>query len=77
MIHFQYAVVYPVSKGKFVNVVAIVREEPEDAVWEGPWKVDVSQREFLDVYAGWDEEVQALIRVGPVPCNPAPNLPIR
>lgn len=58
------------SKGEFINVVAIVREKPEDTVWEGPWKVDVSQRDFLDVYAGWDEEVQALIRVSSVLFDP-------
>lgn len=59
------------SKGEFINVVAIVREKPEDTVWEGPWKADVSQREFLDVYAGWDEEVQALIRVSSILFDPA------
>lgn len=59
----QYAVTYPVSGGKFLNIVAIVREKPEDTPWEGPWRIDVSQQEFLDVYGGWDEEVHALISV--------------
>lgn len=55
---------YPVSGGKFVNVVAIVHDTSKNTnVWEGPWRVDVTQEEFLQMYEGWDEEVLALIRV--------------
>lgn len=55
---------YPVSGGRFINVVAIVHDTSKDTkVWEGPWKVDVSQTELLEQYAGWDEEVQALLHV--------------
>ncbi|KAF9449147.1 4-aminobenzoate hydroxylase [Macrolepiota fuliginosa MF-IS2] len=58
----RYAVVYPVSGGKFINVVAIVHDKSKDTnVWEGPWKVDVPQTELFEQYAGWDEEIQALI----------------
>jgi salicylate hydroxylase len=55
---------YPVSGGKFVNVVAILRDNLENTkVWEGPWKVDVTQEEFLEVYKGFEEELLALLRV--------------
>lgn len=56
--------VYPVSGGKFINVVAIVHDNPTNTtVWEGAWRTDVSQNELFEQYKGWDEEVQALIRV--------------
>ncbi|XP_006456259.1 4-aminobenzoate hydroxylase [Agaricus bisporus var. bisporus H97] len=58
-----YAVVYPVSNGKFINVVAIVHDNPTNStVWPGPWRMDVTQSEFFEVYKGWDEEVLDLIR---------------
>ncbi|KAF9449151.1 4-aminobenzoate hydroxylase [Macrolepiota fuliginosa MF-IS2] len=59
----RYTVMYPVSGGNFINVVAIVHDTSKDTtVWKGPWKTDVTQAEFFEQYTGWDEEVQALIR---------------
>lgn len=60
--YHQYAVVYPVQGGKFINVVAIMHDMSRKT-WEGPWRTDVPQSELLEKYAGWDDEVEALMRV--------------
>ncbi|EKM77827.1 hypothetical protein AGABI1DRAFT_115067 [Agaricus bisporus var. burnettii JB137-S8] len=58
----RYVTIYPVSGGKFINVVAIARDTSNDTgVWKGPWKVEVTQEEFFHTYQGFDEEVLALI----------------
>lgn len=55
---------YPISGGKFVNVVAILRENVETTkAWEGPWRINVTQDEFLEVYKGFEEELLAVLRV--------------
>lgn len=60
----QYSVVYPVSGGKQINVVATVYDKSKDGTtWNGPWNTDVSQRELLDTFSEWEEEFQALLKV--------------
>lgn len=44
-------------------VAAVHDKSKEGAPWEGSWKQDVTQKEFLDHFVGWEEEFQALIRV--------------
>ncbi|KAF7760115.1 hypothetical protein Agabi119p4_10791 [Agaricus bisporus var. burnettii] len=59
----RYLTTYPVAGDKLINVVAIARDESENTgVWEGPWKVEVTQEEFFEAYQGFDEEVMALIQ---------------
>ncbi|XP_006456323.1 hypothetical protein AGABI2DRAFT_239564 [Agaricus bisporus var. bisporus H97] len=58
----RYVTMYPVSGGKFINVVAVTRDTSNNTgVWEGPWKVEVTQEELFRAYQGFDEEVLALI----------------
>ncbi|KAJ3565484.1 hypothetical protein NP233_g7603 [Leucocoprinus birnbaumii] len=58
----KHTVVYPISGGKYVNVVAAVHDNSkEGTVWEGEWKQDVSQDEFYSRFSGWEEEYQTLI----------------
>ncbi|KAF5353974.1 hypothetical protein D9756_007014 [Leucocoprinus leucothites] len=61
----KHTVVYPISGGRFINVVAAVHDLSKDgASWDGnrPWNEAVPQRELMDHFEGWDEEYQTLIK---------------
>ncbi|KAF8693040.1 hypothetical protein AX14_002349 [Amanita brunnescens Koide BX004] len=54
-------VVYPISKGAFINVVGLVHDETrEETRHEGPWFKNVSKAEVLSVFQGFEREAQAL-----------------
>ncbi|KXN92248.1 Salicylate hydroxylase [Leucoagaricus sp. SymC.cos] len=58
----RHCVVYSVSGGKFINVVAAVHDlSKEGALWEGPWNVEITQQELREVFNGWEDEFQALV----------------
>jgi salicylate hydroxylase len=62
----KHAVVYPISSGRYINVVAAVHNLSEEGKpWEcgRPWNTDVTQGEFLSQFEGWEEEFQALMKV--------------
>jgi salicylate hydroxylase len=57
-------VVYPVSGGTGVNIVATIFDKSaENTVREGPWQVEVTEEEFAEAFSGWEDEFQALIKV--------------
>ncbi|KAL1716835.1 hypothetical protein EV715DRAFT_204573 [Schizophyllum commune] len=65
---FQYCgknmhiVVFPVQKGRFINVVPFYFDRArEDTTWEGPALRDATRDEILKMYEGWEPEVQALL----------------
>ncbi|KXN91574.1 Salicylate hydroxylase, partial [Leucoagaricus sp. SymC.cos] len=59
----KHTVVYPISSGRFLNVVAVVHDKSKEGMtWEGPWNQEVTQDEFFGKFSGWEEEFQALIR---------------
>jgi len=59
-------VVYAVSGGKHINVIGAVHDETKaGTIWNGQRNEEVTQKEFLECFVGWDEEFQALIHVRP------------
>lgn len=59
----KYSVVYPVSGGRGVNVVATTFDKSkENTVLEGPWQVQATEEEFAEAFSGWEDEFQALIK---------------
>jgi hypothetical protein len=60
----QYSVVYPVSGGRGVNIVATVFDKSkENTVRECPWQTEATEEEFAEAFSGWEDEFQALIKV--------------
>ena len=56
--------VYPISSGKFINVGAFhANEELAGTPFPGPWVTHVSNQELLDAHAGWESELQAILKV--------------
>ena len=56
-------VVYPVSQNRFINIVAITTDlSKEGTVYEDS-STTTTPQEVLSVFEGWEEEVQALLRV--------------
>ncbi|XP_006459039.1 hypothetical protein AGABI2DRAFT_177137 [Agaricus bisporus var. bisporus H97] len=56
-------VVYPISSGKFINVGAFhANEELAGTPFPGPWVTHVSNQELLDAHAGWESELQAILK---------------
>ena len=61
--------IYPIARGTLVNIAAFTsRYDLEDTPLDGPSVVDVPREEFLQDFARWEPEVQALLDVRP-PCS--------
>ena len=61
---WQHIVVFPVQKGRFINVVPFYFDRArEDTTWEGPALRNATRDEILKMYEGWEPEVQALLEV--------------
>jgi salicylate hydroxylase len=57
-------VVYPISSGKLINVAAFhAKDELAGTTFPGPWVSQVNNQELLDAYAGWESELQAILKV--------------
>ena len=71
----QHIVVFPVQKGRFINVVPFYFDRArEDTTWEGPELRDATRDEILKMYEGWEPEVQALLEVRASPAGHASKL---
>ena len=56
--------VYPIARGTLVNFAAFTaRYDRENTALDGPAVVDVPRDAFLQDFAGWEPEVQALLDV--------------
>ncbi|KXN92058.1 Salicylate hydroxylase [Leucoagaricus sp. SymC.cos] len=61
--NLQHPVVYPISSGSFLNVVAVVHDKSkEGTTWVRPWNQEVTQNELFDEFSSWEKEFQVLIR---------------
>ena len=60
----QHLVVYPVSQGRALNVVACVTDPlKRNIIHDGPSTEMATQEEVMSAFKGWEEEVQALLKV--------------
>ncbi|KAJ3573489.1 hypothetical protein NP233_g2406 [Leucocoprinus birnbaumii] len=60
----KHTVVYPISGGKFINVVAAIHNwSKEGTEWDGnrPLNEEVPQQEFLKHFESWEDEYKVLI----------------
>ncbi|KAF9560792.1 salicylate hydroxylase [Agrocybe pediades] len=61
----KHIIVYPVAKDKLVNCVFFTKDlSKEGTIYEGPPSSACTKEELLSNFAGWEEEVQALIHSG-------------
>ncbi|PPQ64966.1 hypothetical protein CVT24_008154 [Panaeolus cyanescens] len=59
----KHVITYPVSCDRYVNVVAFHTDLAKEGItYEGPTSVNCTQEEVLKTFAGWEEEVRALLR---------------
>ncbi|KIJ64574.1 hypothetical protein HYDPIDRAFT_90107, partial [Hydnomerulius pinastri MD-312] len=58
----QHVVTYPVSQGRFINVV-IHCHAPNSygAKFEGPWMTEVDAQEVIERFQDWEPEIQTLV----------------
>lgn len=61
----QHVVSYSISRGSVVNVVAMA-SQPDlyKSTYTGPWVTDCSREEVLECFAGWEPEVEEMLKVG-------------
>ncbi|KAF5383335.1 hypothetical protein D9757_008410 [Collybiopsis confluens] len=58
----QHIIVYPISGGKIINVVAFfTRLEEEGRQWEGPGINSATTEDALGQFSGWEDEVVQLL----------------
>jgi hypothetical protein len=56
--------IYPIAQGTLVNLAAFkARYDLENTVLEAPWVQDVPQEQFVQDFADWEPEIQALLDV--------------
>ncbi|KAG7085754.1 hypothetical protein E1B28_003297 [Marasmius oreades] len=59
----KHIVVYPISQNRVINVVAFHSKfEDFGKPWSGPEVRDATRKEVLEVYEGWESEVQELLQ---------------
>ncbi|KAL5499135.1 hypothetical protein ACEPAH_1653 [Sanghuangporus vaninii] len=57
----KHVIVYPVTKGKLINVVAFVSQpEREGTLYNDPWVTSREKSEVVAAFKGWETEVQQL-----------------
>ncbi|KAG5634066.1 hypothetical protein H0H81_003564 [Sphagnurus paluster] len=58
----KFIIVYPMSRGKFVNFVAYDSQpELEGTTFNGPWVSTVSPTELAGLFSTWETDIQTLI----------------
>lgn len=71
---YKHLVVYPLSNGKFTNVVAFTTDPKSEGIeWVGPLPTHATQEEMKSQYEGWEPEVQALLNCIEAPTKWAIN----
>ncbi|EIW63582.1 FAD/NAD-P-binding domain-containing protein [Trametes versicolor FP-101664 SS1] len=59
----KHVVSYSISRGSIVNVVAMAsRPDLYKSTYAGPWVVDCSREEVLECFAGWEPEVEEMLK---------------
>lgn len=59
----KHIVTYPVSQGRLINIVPFVSElEKEGSALRGPAIEEANLQDFVHLFAGWEDEVQCLIK---------------
>ncbi|KAF9260343.1 FAD/NAD(P)-binding domain-containing protein [Marasmius fiardii PR-910] len=62
--HIKHVVVFPMSQGRIINVVAYDSKfEDFGKLWTGSEVRDATTEEILKVYAGWEPEVQEVLQL--------------
>ena len=55
---------YPISRGRFVNFVAIEYHPHEEGTHlGGPWVTEVNPSDIQSLFHGWEKEVGELVQV--------------
>ncbi|KAH6909781.1 salicylate hydroxylase [Coprinopsis sp. MPI-PUGE-AT-0042] len=71
---YKHLVVYPLSNGRYTNVVAFTTDPDSEGVeWQGPLPSHATQEEMKSQYEGWEPEVQALLNCIEAPTKWAIN----
>ncbi|KAI5824529.1 FAD/NAD(P)-binding domain-containing protein [Schizophyllum commune Tattone D] len=66
----KHIVTYPVSRGRFVNVVPFYTDySKEDTPFTGSYIGSATNEELLQVYDGWESEVMTLLKCIPTPSH--------
>ena len=59
----QDMVIYPVSGGKFINVLAVKYTPDAGTVYDGPWSEPTTAEIVAKVFEGWEPRAVGLIKV--------------
>ena len=60
----QYIIAYPISRGTMVNFVAFKSQyDLENSKFNGAWVCISEKSELINIFRGWEPEVQALVDV--------------
>ncbi|KAI0722030.1 FAD/NAD(P)-binding domain-containing protein [Cerioporus squamosus] len=58
-----HIVTYPISKGRALNVAAVIQlPDIEGKVYPGPWSSVASRDEYTDRFKGWEPDVEEIVK---------------
>ena len=61
-------ITYPISRGRFVNIVAFeFHPDEEGTQFDGPWVADEDPSHVQGLFQGWEKEVCDIIQVSQWP----------
>ena len=60
----QHVITYPISHGKYLNLVAFVTiPDAEGTTYPHKWVIDAKKEDVLSAYSGWEPEVDQMLSV--------------
>ena len=63
----QNMITYPISRGRFVNIVAFEFHPQEEGThFDGPWVADEDPSYVQGLFQGWEKEVGDITQVSPL-----------
>ncbi|KAI0792521.1 hypothetical protein C8Q75DRAFT_804892 [Abortiporus biennis] len=76
----KFIIGYPISRGKFINVAAIIfKPEYAGSTFHGSWSTYVPHRELIDQFVDWEPQARCMINLMKRPSrwavNCVPSLP--
>jgi salicylate hydroxylase len=61
---YQHIVMYPILQGRYINTIQFISDPSKEGTHlSGPMVVHLSEDDRASMYAGWEDDVQCVVKV--------------